>query len=53
MAKRQKPRVKGESVPSGPGEVADTKTVQEWLRFVDRPMATEDTDRENAELTKE
>lgn len=49
MARRKKSSVKRESEPTGTGEVADTKAIQNWLRVTDRPLAKNEGERRDVE----
>jgi len=49
MAKQKEPRDKRESGMTGPGEEAETKAIESWLRITDKPLAKEKRDRQDPE----
>jgi hypothetical protein len=49
MAKHKKAGVEPKAGLTGMGEEAETKAIQNWLRGMDKPLAKEKPDREDAE----
>lgn len=53
MADMEKGQVKRKSGPTGTDEEAEAKAMEKWLRIVDKPLAKEKGDREDAEARDE